>query len=133
MQQQKDLAIGKSDLATIINSNCIYVDKTKQVYDLIEISNKYFLSRPRRFGKSTLISTFYEIFKGNRELFKDQWIYNSPWSWDEYPIIRIDFNAAKDADVEYHIVDSLKLIANEYKIELDLTLPYYLIFKHLKF
>ncbi len=131
MPKLKKLAIGQSDICAIIEDNCIYVDKTKQVYDLIEIRSKYFLSRPRRFGKSTLISTFYEIFRGNRELFKDQWIYNSPWSWDEYPIIRIDFNAAKNADVEYHIIDSSKLIANEYNVELDLTEPYYLIFKHL--
>ena len=83
----KRLAIGQSDLATIINNNCIYVDKTRQVYDLIEVPNKYFLSRPRRFGKSMLISTFNEIFRGNKELFKDQWIYNSQWVWEEYPII----------------------------------------------
>ncbi len=108
MQQLKKLAIGQSDICSIIEDNCIYVDKTKQVYDLIEIRGKYFLSRPRRFGKSTLISTFYEIFKGNCELFKDQWIYNSPWSWDEYPIIRIDFNAAKDINLAEYIKNQLK-------------------------
>ena len=127
----KPLPVGESDLASMLKGNCIYVDKTKHVYDLVKTRGKYFLSRPRRFGKSTLISTFYEIFRGNKELFKDQWIYNSDYKWDEYPIIRMDFNASTDADIEYHIKDSLQIVATQYNIQLDWNMPYYVIFKHL--
>ena len=95
MQQElKSLPVGKSDIATILNNNMLYVDKTEFVYEMIKKPSSYFLSRPRRFGKSMLVSTFNEVFSGNKELFKDQWIYNSPWSWDVFPIIRLDFNVA---------------------------------------
>jgi ABC-type long-subunit fatty acid transport system fused permease/ATPase subunit len=115
----------------ILDDNCIYVDKTQQIYSLVSSRGKYFLSRPRRFGKSTLISTFYEIFRGRCELFKDLWIYNSDYKWVEYPIIRMDFNEAKTTDVEYHIKDSLQITSVNYGIELDLNMPYDTLFKHL--
>ena len=108
-EKLKPLAIGKSDIATILKDNkYLYIDKTRHVYDLVIDSKNYFLSRPRRFGKSTLISTFYEIFRGNRELFKDQWIYSSDYNWDEYPIIRMDFNEAQDSNLVDYIMHELK-------------------------
>ncbi len=55
----------------------------------------YFLSRPRRFGKSLLVSTLDEIFSGNKELFKGLWIYKSDWKWEKYPVIRIDMSNIK--------------------------------------
>jgi hypothetical protein len=58
----KNLPIGIQTFSKLINRNCLYVDKTKDIYNLI--------SRPRRFGKSLLISTLYELFSGNKELFK---------------------------------------------------------------
>ena len=130
----KPLAIGKSDIATILKDNkYLYIDKTRHVYDLVIDSKNYFLSRPRRFGKSTLISTFYEIFKGNRELFKDQWIYNSDYKWHEYPIIRIDFNNAKTTDVVEYIIEKLTHIVINYSIEakIDLTKPYDIVFNNI--
>ena len=119
MQQQlKNLPIGESDIGTILNpsNNFSYVDKTTYVYELIKIPSKYFLSRPRRFGKSTLLSTINEIFKGNKELFKKQWIYTSPWDWQEYPIIRLDFNTAISNDLVDYIKDALKEIAIKYNV-----------------
>jgi hypothetical protein len=129
----KPLPIGESDLASILDDNCIYIDKTKHIYDLVRLRGKYFLSRPRRFGKSTLISTFHEIFRGNRELFKDQWIYNSDYKWDEYPIIRIDFNNAQTTDVVAYIIEKLTHIIINYSIEdkIDLTLPYDIVFNNI--
>ncbi|MBT4922403.1 MAG: AAA family ATPase [Rickettsiales bacterium] len=67
----KDLPIGIQTFQDIIEGNYIYVDKTKHIYEMIRPAKAvYFLSRPRRFGKSLLISTLNAIFKGRRELFK---------------------------------------------------------------
>jgi hypothetical protein len=88
----KKLGIGISDFKKLIEGNYIYVDKTEYIYKLIqEGGNYYFLSRPRRFGKSLLISTLEYLFKGERELYKGLYIEDK-WNWEEiYPVIRIDF------------------------------------------
>ena len=78
----KRLPITISTFSKLINNNCVYVDKTKYIYDLFkEEGNYYFLSRPRRFGKSLLVSTLKEFFLGNKELFKDLWIDTSDYQW----------------------------------------------------
>ncbi|HEW92774.1 MAG TPA: AAA family ATPase, partial [Thermotogaceae bacterium] len=77
----KKLPLGKSDFKDIIQNNFVYVDKTKYIYDLIESGDVFFLSRPRRFGKSLTVSTLYYLFKGEKELFKDTWIYDK-WNWE---------------------------------------------------
>jgi hypothetical protein len=65
------------------------VDKTKDIYNLfVEGGKYYFLSRPRRFGKSLLISTLKEIFSGNKELFKGLWIYDK-LEWEKHPVIHL--------------------------------------------
>jgi hypothetical protein len=90
----KKLPIGISDFKELINGNYIYVDKTEYIYNLINQGKYYFLSRPRRFGKSLLISTIRYLFEGQKELFKNLYIQDK-WNWSEtYPIIRISF--AKD-------------------------------------
>jgi hypothetical protein len=88
----KKLGIGISDFKKLIEGNYIYVDKTEYIYKLIqEGGNYYFLSRPRRFGKSLLISTIRYLFEGKKELFRELYIYDK-WNWDEtYPVLRIDF------------------------------------------
>ncbi len=92
----KKLPIGISDYKKLREGGYIYVDKTEYIYRLIkEGSGYYFLSRPRRFGKSLLISTIRYLFEGQRELFKGLYIYNK-WNWEEsYPVIRIDFAQAQ--------------------------------------
>jgi hypothetical protein len=87
----KKLPIGISDFKELINGNYIYVDKTEYIYKLINSGKYYFLSRPRRFGKSLLISTIRYLFEGQKELFKNLYIQDK-WNWEEiYPVIRIDF------------------------------------------
>jgi hypothetical protein len=66
--------IGLQEFRKIREGGYLYVDKTQLVHNLIESGSYYFLSRPRRFGKSLLLSTIHEIFSGNRELFKGLWI-----------------------------------------------------------
>ncbi|MDR3223665.1 MAG: AAA family ATPase, partial [Methanobrevibacter sp.] len=81
----RKLPIGRQDFRLIRENNYLYVDKTKYIYELIESGDIYFLSRPRRFGKSLLLSTIAELFKGNRELFKGLYIYDK-WDWNNsYP------------------------------------------------
>jgi hypothetical protein len=88
----KKLPIGISDFKKLREENFIYVDKTQYIYKLItEGAGYYFLSRPRRFGKSLLISTLEYLFKGEKKLFKGLYIQDK-WNWEEiYPVIRIDF------------------------------------------
>ena len=112
----KPLPTSVSDIRTVISEGYLYVDKTKYAYDMVKLTGKYFLSRPRRFGKSMLLSTFEKVFQGDRELFKDQWIYNSSWQWETYPIIRLDFNVATDSDLKMYIKGKLRQIALHYGV-----------------
>ncbi|MCK9544000.1 MAG: AAA family ATPase, partial [Novosphingobium sp.] len=72
----KKLPIGISNLKEIIEQKYVYVDKTEIAFNLINSGKYYFLSRPRRFGKSLFLDTLKEIFQGNKELFKDLYIYD---------------------------------------------------------
>ncbi|MDR0912185.1 MAG: ATP-binding protein, partial [Methanobrevibacter sp.] len=74
----------------MIENNYIYVDKTKEVYTLLQEETKCFLSRPRRFGKSLLVDTLKELFEGNKKLFKGLYIEDK-WDWDKkYPVLHLD-------------------------------------------
>ena len=86
--------IGIQDFESIINGNYVYVDKTALVYRLVTEGKIYFLSRPRRFGKSLLVSTLEAYFKGRKELFKGLAIDELETEWAEYPVFHIDFNGS---------------------------------------
>ncbi len=88
--QKKSLPLSISTFSKLINEHYIYVDKTKYIYHLVLKGGAFFLSRPRRFGKSLLISTLKEICQGNRDLFKGYWIYDRI-QWEKYPVIHLDF------------------------------------------
>lgn len=107
----------------IIEGGFLYVDKTRTIYDLVRYSKGvYFLARPRRFGKSLLISTLAEIFQGNKELFRGLWLYNSDYNWQTYPVVRIDFSrhAVKSAENLEQIIDYfIKEIAGQYGVTLN--------------
>ena len=91
----KNLPIGIQTFRKLINGNNLYVDKTEHIYELLVQGSVYFLSRPRRFGKSLLISTLNEIFEGEKELFKGLWIYRADYPWKKHPVVRIDFSKSK--------------------------------------
>ncbi|MBN2695759.1 AAA family ATPase [bacterium] len=117
----KTLSIGLQHFKDIVENNKIYVDKTDIILELLkEEKSFYFLSRPRRFGKSLLITTLYEIFKGNKELFKGYFIYDK-WRFEEYPIIYISFLGVnyKEKTISNGLIDKLKEIAKEYDIVLE--------------
>jgi hypothetical protein len=90
--EKKLLPLGRQSFRELREDNCIYVDKTQHIYRLCTVGKQYFLSRPRRFGKSLLLSTLEELFMGNKELFDGLWIADK-WDWTKKnPIIHISFN-----------------------------------------
>ncbi|PID27451.1 MAG: AAA family ATPase [Candidatus Cloacimonadota bacterium] len=104
----KKLGLGYQELSTLRRDNCVYVDKTKTINKLISTGKYYFLSRPRRFGKSLLVNTMKELFNGNKELFEGTWIYNK-WNFEEkFPVIKISF-----ANLPYNSLDLKEAIEKE--------------------
>ncbi|MCR5289377.1 MAG: ATP-binding protein [Treponema sp.] len=93
------LPIGIQDFEDLRNRGCIYVDKTALVYKLITEGKPYFLSRPRRFGKSLLLSTFEYYFLGKKDLFKGLAIEKLEDKWEEYPVLKISFGADNYPDL----------------------------------
>ncbi|MDD2609366.1 MAG: ATP-binding protein [Giesbergeria sp.] len=89
---RKKLPIGIQTFAKLRQQNCYYVDKTPQILQLVEQGSYYFLSRPRRFGKSLLLDTIAELFEGNRPLFAGLHA-DSHWNWEQrWPVVRISFS-----------------------------------------
>ena len=95
----KRLPLDTSSFRQIRERDLLYVDKTRWIYRMIDEGICYFLSRPRRFGKSLTINTLKELFRGNRELFRGLWIEDR-WEFKEYPIIIFDFNEIGAPDSE---------------------------------
>ena len=87
------LPIGIQDFEKLRTFNNVYVDKTSYIYELTRTSSPYFLSRPRRFGKSLLLSTLEAYFLGKKDLFKGLAIENLEKDWIQYPVIKISFGA----------------------------------------
>ena len=86
--------IGIQDFESIINDGYAYIDKTALIYQLVTEGKIYFLSRPRRFGKSLLVSTLKNYFLGKKELFKGLAIDSLEKEWKKYPVFHIDFNGS---------------------------------------
>ena len=88
--------VGIQTFEEIIKRNLLYVDKTEYVYRMTHQGGKYFfLSRPRRFGKSLLVSTFQSYFEGKKELFKGLAIEKLEKEWTEYPVLHFDMSGGK--------------------------------------
>ena len=92
--------IGVQNFTDLRQSEYVYVDKTHLIYRLVSTGKYYFLSRPRRFGKSLLVSTMEAYFKGKKELFKGLAIEDMEKDWVEYPVLHFDLNAKKFDAVE---------------------------------
>ena len=108
MEALKQLPIGVQDFEKLRTGNYLYVDKTRFVYQLATTGCYYFLSRPRRFGKSMLISTLQAYFEGKKELFDGLAIADLEKDWIKYPVLHLDLNLT-----EYKTVDSLDKILND--------------------
>lgn len=101
--------IGIQDFEDLQRNGYAYVDKTNFVYKLADEGKYYFLSRPRRFGKSLFLSTLEAYFQGKKELFEGLAIYDLETEWKKYPIFHIDLNTAN-----FREKDSLYTVLNDY-------------------
>ena len=106
-----------ADLRTLDGGNCIYVDKTDYFHRLVTDPGRrlFFIARPRRFGKSLMITTFKYIFEGRRELFKGLKIDQTDYDWKVHPVIHIDFGSCAAATY----ADFASLLPNVMKLSLE--------------
>jgi hypothetical protein len=114
----KKLPLGMQDFKEIISEGYVYVDKTRYIHEMLNTGKSYFISRPRRFGKTLTVSTLYYLFKGEKELFRDTYIYDQ-WDFKVYPVIRmsmIGIDTRSPETVEKGLRFKLKEIYDEYGI-----------------
>ena len=120
MEKLPNLPIGRQYFASIRKDNAVYIDKTEYIYNMCSPADSgYFLSRPRRFGKSLTLDTINELFTGNRALFEGLWIEDK-WDWSQtFPVIRLSLDAIGHKG---GLSDALKMamhdIGKKFKIEL---------------
>jgi hypothetical protein len=119
----KKLPVGIQSIKKILSNNeYVYVDKTRFVKKLIdEGTPHYFLSRPRRFGKSLFLNTLEEVLSGNKELFKGLQIYESDYYWEKYPVIHLDFSKIANRtseQLEKAIKTQLEIIAKKNNVSI---------------
>ena len=95
MDMMRKLPIGIQTFEKLREENYLYVDKTAMLYQIACNSTPYFLSRPRRFGKSLLLSTFEAYFQGRKDLFRGLAIEKLETEWTQYPVFHLDLNAEK--------------------------------------
>ena len=121
---RKKLPIGIQTFAKLREDDCYYVDKTGFALQLIQSGTHYFLSRPRRFGKSLFLDTLAELFAGNEPLFRGLFVHDR-WDWEKrYPIIRFSFGGGvmqSPEDLERKIREQLHI--NQAALSLSCTEP----------
>ena len=128
-EQRRRLPIGVQSFASLRKENFVYVDKTRYIYELVHGSKQYFLSRPRRFGKSLFLSTLKAYWEGARELFEGLAIaeleQGKAEAWQPYPVFYFDFNGQnyqKETALEDVLDKMLERWEDEYSCEKDGTL-----------
>ncbi|MDY5968337.1 MAG: AAA family ATPase, partial [Sphaerochaetaceae bacterium] len=120
----KIIKTSTSSFEAMRKQNTVYVDKTEYLYNLIQIEGGYFfLSRPRRFGKSLTLSTLKAIFEGRKELFDGLYIGQTDYEFKKHPVVHIDFGSCqrdnKEGTADW-INYELSVIGRGYGIELDI-------------
>ncbi len=130
----KKLPIGISDFKELITNNYIYVDKTKYIYEIISSSKYIFISRPRRFGKSLLLSTIEYLYEGYKDLFNNLYIQNI-WDWNKtFPVIKIDLSTdiKRTSELYELIYNELEFNYNKNQLEFKKEVKHLgLLFKNL--
>ena len=96
----KRLPVGIQTFEKIIEGDYLYIDKTEYIWNMIHLGSYIFLSRPRRFGKSLLVSTLQAYFEGRKDLFKGLFIETVEKNWTEYPVLRFSLSTAKHCNKE---------------------------------
>ena len=126
MNESRKLPIGIQSFEELRTEGYLYVDKTDLVYKLVTEGKQYFLSRPRRFGKSLLTTTFQAYFEGKKDLFKGLAIEKLETEWEEYPVLYLDFtgfNFNRPGTFEAAINDHLETWEKSFGIEKESDLP----------
>jgi Predicted AAA-ATPase/PD-(D/E)XK nuclease superfamily len=121
MEKLPRLPIGRQYFSSIRKDDAVYVDKTEYIYNLCSPADTgYFLSRPRRFGKSLTVDTINELFVGNRALFEGLWIADK-WDWsDTYPVIRMSLDAiGSNGGLADALISELNKIATHFELTLE--------------
>ena len=125
----RNLTTSISDFEKLREADYLYVDKTDYIWHLIDPPGEsYFLSRPRRFGKSLLISTLEAIFQGKKELFRGLSIYDKPYDWKPYPVIHLsfaDYGVVSNAleELPEYLMSKVRSQAKEHSISLTEKTP----------
>ena len=117
----KKLPVGIQTFRKLIEEGYVYADKTEYIYNMTKEGSYYFLSRPRRFGKSLLVDTMKELFEGSRELFKGLWVDGSDFDWKRRPVIRIDMtqvDLTDTASIKTSLTAAMKRIAKTEQVNL---------------
>ena len=113
---RRKLPIGMQTFREIRERNCYYVDKTAYVGRLLDEGKHYFLSRPRRFGKSLFLDTCKELFEGNEPLFEGLAIHDG-WDWSvRHPVLRLSFGSGHFREPDYlrgEVMDQLQILEEE--------------------
>ncbi len=118
----KKYPIGIQDFSELRTGGFVYVDKTKTIFELVESGKAYFLSRPRRFGKSLLLSTLKYFFLGRRDLFQDLWVdREANHDWAVHPVIHFSFSSSgyKEIGLEAALLRLVREGAEKYGVELQ--------------
>jgi len=126
----KKLPLGRQIFEEIRREDLLYVDKTRYIYDMITGSGakQFFLSRPRRFGKTLMCWTLDALFSGKRELFEGLAIAETDWKWESYPVIHLDLSLVNTSAGIDGVMESLReqmrVVARKHGVDVgDLTLP----------
>ncbi len=128
--QQRNMPVGVQDFETLRTSSYVYVDKTQFIPKLEIVGRAYFLTRPRRFGKSLFISTLQAYFEGKKELFKglaiEKFKTENNIEWKKYPVLKLDLNAkkyTKEEHLDKILNDQIDEWKKKYNIQFNETEP----------
>jgi len=118
--EKRELPVGIQDFEKLRKTGCVYIDKTEYIYRLAGRSSPYFLSRPRRFGKSLFLTTLEAYFQGKKELFEGLAIAALEKDWKAYPVLHLDMNNGDYTSVkraESCMGSTLRMLEKDFGIE----------------
>ena len=115
MLTERRYPIGIQTFSEVINRGCVYVDKTDLMWKAQNLSKFIFLSRPRRFGKSLLSTTFCSFFRAEKHLFEGLKVMALEHDWVKYPVMHLDLSTTKDAGTRDELRYNLSFILEPYE------------------
>lgn len=114
LEDYRRYPIGIQNFEQLRNNDCVYVDKTELIYRLTHTDKFYFFSRPRRFGKSLLVSTLEAYFQGKKALFEGLAMERLEQTWEEYPVLHVDFSLTKYTNL-FDLLEQLNLFLSRWE------------------